>query len=233
MRPTLYLLPGLLCDARVWLHQQQNLNDLADIRIPDFSQFDSLEAMADAVLADAPAQFYVAGHSMGSRVAMMIVDKAPERVVKLALLNTGLHAARENEDSKRGALIAMAEHIGMDALARTWAPPMVDEARVDDTAFMQTIFDMVADYSVDSFRKQINALLNRPDATASLQKAPKGTLLLTGQQDRWSPLSQHEEIARILSDHPAVVLIDNSGHMAPMEQPNAVTAALRNWLEER
>jgi len=230
MRSTLYLLPGLLCDARVWRHQALHLQDIVDIRIPDFSRFDSLEAMADCVLAEAPQEFYLAGHSMGSRVAMVIVDKAPERVRKLALLNTGLHSARPNEQEKREALIALAEKEGMAALARTWAPPMVDPARQNDEAFMQSIYEMVEDYSVDSFRRQITALLNRPDATASLRKAPKGTLLLSGHQDRWSPPSQHEEISRILSDHPGVVLIDNSGHMAPMEQPSAVTAALRRWL---
>jgi pimeloyl-ACP methyl ester carboxylesterase len=227
----LYLLPGLLCDQRVWQHQQQALQALTDIRIADFKWQASLEAMADAVLAEAPAQFYLAGHSMGSRVAMVILDKAPQRVLKLALLNTGLHPARPGEQQKRQALIDLAEREGMAALARSWSPPMVDPARQSDSAFLQTIYDMVESYTVDSFRNQVTALLKRPDATAALAKAPKGTLLLCGREDVWSPPAQHEEIARMLPDHPPVVLIAHSGHMSPMEQPEAVTVAMRNWLQ--
>jgi pimeloyl-ACP methyl ester carboxylesterase len=231
MRHTLYLLPGLLCDERVWQHQQQNLRSVVDIRIPDFKHHDSLDAMAAAVLAAAPPQFYLAGHSMGSRVALAILAKAPQRILKLALLDTGLHPAAAGEQGKRQALIDLAANEGMAALARSWGPPMVHPARQSDAVFMQSIYDMVESYTVESFRNQARALLQRPDATPFLAKAPSGTLLLCGREDAWSPPSQHEEIARALPDHPPVVLIDNSGHMAPMEQPEAVTAAMRNWLQ--
>lgn len=231
MRPTLYLLPGLLCDERVWQHQQRHLQTLADIRIPDFKHHDSLEAMADAVLAEAPEQFYLAGHSMGGRVAMELLGRAPERILKLALLDTALHPPAPGEQQKRQVFLDVAEQQGMAALARSWGPPMVHPARQTDAAFMQKIYDMVESYSVASFRNQITALLQRPDATPFLAKAPAGTLLLCGREDSWSPPARHEEIARALPDHPAVVLIDNSGHMSTMEQPEAVTAAMRQWLE--
>jgi pimeloyl-ACP methyl ester carboxylesterase len=230
MKPTLFLLPGLLCDERVWAHQAQHLASLADIRIPDFSQLDSLDAMADAVLHQAPEQFMVAGHSMGGRVALQILSKAPDRILKLGLLDTGTHAAKPGEAEKRQLLIDLAEREGMGAMARAWAPPMVHPARHVDADLMGAIYAMVENYSVLSFRKQVNALLNRPDASPFLAKAPANTLVLCGREDAWSPPEQHEVISQALPDRSPVVIIERSGHMAPMEQPEAVTAAMSTWL---
>lgn len=230
MKQTLFLLPGLLCDEQVWAHQAQYLSALVDIRIPDFSQFDSLEAMADAVLQNAPDSFMVAGHSMGGRVALQLLHKAPERISKLALLDTGTHAVKPGETEKRQLLIDLAEQEGMGALARTWAPPMVHPARHADATLMDAIYAMVERYDVQGFRNQIKALLGRPDALPFLASAPAGTLVLCGREDIWSPPAQHEVISRALPDQPPVTIIDNSGHMAPMEQPEAVSAALRKWL---
>lgn len=232
MKPTLYLLPGLLCDARVWEHQARNLSSLVEIRIPDFSQLDSLDAMADAVLAEAPESFLLAGHSMGGRVALQILHKAPERIHKLALLDTGTHALKPGEVEKRQVLIDLAEREGMGAMARVWAPPMVHPARHSDAALMHAIFAMVESYSVASFKMQIKALLNRPDALPFLAKAPAGTLVLCGREDAWSPPEQHEVISQALPDRPPVTIINDSGHMSTMEQPEAVTAAMCRWVTE-
>lgn len=230
MKPTLFLLPGLLCDERVWAHQVQQLSALVDIRIPDFSQHDSLDAMADAVLHQAPAHFYVAGHSMGGRVALQILSKAPDRILKLGLLDTGTHAAKPGEAEKRQVLIDLASRQGMAAMARAWAPPMVHPDRHADADLMNAIYAMVESYSVSSFRQQVNALLHRPDALPFLAKAPSNTLVLCGREDAWSPPEQHEVISRALPDESPVVIIERSGHMSPMEQPEAVTVAMRQWL---
>jgi len=233
MRPTLYLLPGLLCDARVWAHQQANLADLVDIRIPDFRKTDSLDAMADLVLSDAPDKFYLAGHSMGGRAAMQVLHRAPGRPIKLALLDTGIHPAAPGEQEKRQVLLDLAKDEGMAAVARTWSPPMVHPDRHGDAALMQDIFDMVEGYTPAQFSNQIRALLDRPDAGPFLASAPADTLVLCGREDAWSPPAQHEAIAAALPDHPAVTIIENSGHMSTMEQPEAVTQAMRDWLERQ
>jgi pimeloyl-ACP methyl ester carboxylesterase len=230
VKPTLFLLPGLLCDEQVWAHQARHLAALSDIRIPDFSQLDSLDAMTDAVLQQAPERFMVAGHSMGGRVALQLLHKAPERISKLALLDTGTHAVKPGEAEKRQVLIDLAEKQGMAALARAWAPPMVHPARHADAVLMDAIYAMVERYDVQGFRNQIKALLGRPDALPFLAKAPQGTLVLCGREDAWSPPEQHEVISRALADHPPVTIVDNSGHMSPMEQPEAATAAMKKWL---
>ena len=231
MRHTLYLLPGLLCDERIWQHQVEHLSDRVDIRVADFRDMDSFDAMAGAVLKDAPERFYLAGHSMGSRVAMQILNMAPERVIKLALMDTGIHPQKPGEKDRRQALIDLALEKGMHKLARTWGMPMVHPERHNDTAFMQAFFDMIESNSVESYQKQVHALMSRPDARPFLAGAPNGTLVLCGREDQWSPPSQHEEISRALPDKPGVVLIDRCGHMSTMEQPQAVTLAMREWLQ--
>jgi len=122
---TLFLLPGLMCDADVWKHQQTHLADLARIVIPNFRGFDSLPAMAETVLQTAPDQFAVAGHSMGGRVALELWNLAPARVCKLALLETGADPLAAGEASKRQALIDLALNSGMQAVADTWLPSLL------------------------------------------------------------------------------------------------------------
>jgi len=232
MRPTLYSLPGLLCNEKVWEHQCECLSDLADIRIPDFRNMDTLDAMADSVLQEAPERFLVAGHSMGVRIAMQILDKAPNRVARLGLLDTGLHPANPGEAEKRQVLIDLATDKGMGEMARQWIPPMVHPDKTADGAFMQCIYDMVESYNVDQFRNQVNALLTRPDARPILARASRSTLLLCGREDSWSPPRQHEDMSSALPDHPPVVIISDSGHMSTMEQPEAVSKAMYRWLEQ-
>jgi pimeloyl-ACP methyl ester carboxylesterase len=232
MTQTLYLLPGLLCDARVWAHQRQHLADLVEIRIPDFRHYRSLSAMADAVLTDAPPQFILAGHSMGGRVALQILDRAPQRILGLGLLDTGLHPPAPGEPAKRQILLDLASNRGMAAVAETWTPPMVHPARHTDKALIQAIHAMVESYTPATFANQVQALLGRPDATPFMANAPAGSLLLCGRQDTWSPPAQHEALSRALPDHPPVVIIEDSGHMSPMEQPEAVTNAMREWLQK-
>lgn len=228
----LYLVPGLLCDETIWSHQIAGLHrsDL-ETRVADLTGQDSITAMAQTVLADAPEHFALAGHSMGARVALEIVRMAPERVERLALLDTGVHPQRLGEAESRGALVALARAEGMGALAAKWLPPMVHPDRVSDRALMDELTAMVQRKSVETFERQVRALLDRPDARAVLDGIRCPVLIGVGRQDSWSPPSQHETMAAAIPKaHP--VIFENSGHMAPIEAPSAVTAALDAWLTE-
>lgn len=227
-RMTLVLLPGLLCDRASWAHQVEGLSDVADIMVGDLYGFDSITAMAESVLAKAPARFALAGHSMGARVALEIMRQAPERVSHLALLDTGIHPRQPGEAEKRGALVDLARREGMAALAAQWLPPMVHPSGVDP-AIMQDMVAMVCRATPDIFAGQQQALLNRPDAAAGLDAIACPVLVGVGRQDVWSPLAQHEAIAARIAGSKLVVF-EHSGHMAPMEQPAAVTAAMLTWL---
>jgi pimeloyl-ACP methyl ester carboxylesterase len=223
VRPTLFLLPGLLCDAEVWSHQSAVLGEFAEIVIPDFRFVRSIPAMAQLVIDRAPERFSVAGHSLGGRVALEVFRMAPERVERLALLDTGIHPRKPGEEAGRQELIELARCEGMEALAARWLPGMLHP---DHAALLAPLTEMVKRATPETFENQQRALLDRPDARAVLSAIRCPTLVLCGRQDAWSPVGQHEEIAALIPGSKLVV-IEDCGHMSPVEQPAAVTNALK------
>lgn len=223
---TVVLLPGLLCDQTVWAHQSDALGKISDVVIPDFRGLHSITAMAKLVLDAAPPRFALAGHSMGARVALEVFRMAPDRVERLALLDTGVHPRGPAEEEKRGALVEIARTQGMEAMAARWLPPMLHP---DHAALLPPLTEMVKRYTPEQFAGQQRALLDRPEARAVLPLVKCPTLVLCGREDAWSPVSQHEEIAAAIP-HSKLVIVEHSGHMSPVEQPRAVTQALIDWL---
>jgi pimeloyl-ACP methyl ester carboxylesterase len=190
--------------------------------------------MAERVLAAAPVSFALAGHSMGGRVALEIVRRAPERVQRLALLDTGCRPlpsgkAADDERAGRYGLLGIARRDGMRAMGRTWVQRMVHPDRLDDTILIDAILAMIERHTPDRFEAQIEALLARPDAEPVLRSIDCPTLVLCGRQDAWSPVAQHEEIAAMVPSA-TLEVIDDCGHMAPMERPVEVGSALVRWL---
>jgi pimeloyl-ACP methyl ester carboxylesterase len=212
------------------------LSDVAVCTCADYGSLDSLPAMAEAVLRKAPERFSIAGHSMGGRVALEVYRRAPHRVARIALLNTGYLplAAGEEEARKRGELVALAEAQGMPAMLREWLPPMIAPPRINDKVLVSAIVEMMSRKTPEIFAAQVRALLARPDATAVLDQIRCPALLLTGQEDGWSPPARH---ATMFEKMPAakiagsqVVIVPDCGHMSMLERPAEVSAALRAWL---
>jgi pimeloyl-ACP methyl ester carboxylesterase len=231
MKQPLLLLSGLLCDETIWADIPERLGDVAAVRVVSFRGFSSILAMAEHVLATAPERFAVAGHSMGGRVALEVVRSAPRRVSGLALLNTGVHTVRDGEPQSRGRLLRLAYERGMSALAAEWLPPMMAGNGGRSLELMPRLIAMVERSTPDSYAGQINALLNRPEALSVLPTIGVPTLLLSGSEDTWSPISQHETMRRRIP-HATLFEIHAAGHMAPIERPDAVALALRGWLAE-
>ena len=232
--PSLLLLPGLMCDASVWAPQVAALSPQARCHVPDYGLRDSLTAMAQQVLDEAPEErFALAGHSMGGRVALEVMRLAPQRVTHLALLDTGTHpraagAAGDKERAGRIALLAVAQAQGMRAMGQQWLRGMV-HPNVVDTPLYEAMLAMLARSSPAQFAAQIDALLSRPDAAPLLPGIACPTLVLTGRQDAWSPPEQHEVMAQAI---PGAVLsiVEECGHMSTLEQAGAANAALADWL---
>lgn len=225
------LLPGLLCDRAVW---QAQIDAIGPCHVPDYGTLDSLRGMAEHVLATAPAgPLAVAGHSMGGRVAFEMLRLAPERIERLALLDTSYHPLAQGEPGDtekagRMALLATARRDGMRAMAREWAPGMVHPSR-HDTPLFEAVLDMLARKTPEVFAAQINALLNRPDCTELLAHIRCPTLLLCGREDAWSPPARHEHMQRQIAGA-RLVVVEQCGHMSTMEQPEAVSRAFIEWL---
>jgi pimeloyl-ACP methyl ester carboxylesterase len=231
----LLLLPGLVCDQSVWRRQIDALSDVAACTCADYGSLDSLTAMAEAALRSGPERFSVAGHSMGGRVALEVYRLAPDRVARIALLNTGYlplaaGAAGEEERRKRAELVALAQSQGMRAMLKQWLPPMIDSRRVHDTALVNSITDMMSRKTPEIFAAQVRALLARPDASPVLEHIRCPALLITGREDGWSGPAQHQAMAAKIAGS-KLVIVPDCGHMSTMERPAEVSAALRDWLQ--
>jgi pimeloyl-ACP methyl ester carboxylesterase len=230
-RPLLLLLPGLMCDAAVWRAQIAAFEGAYDIRVPDFFGHDSFDAMAEAALALADRPFALAGHSMGGRVAMHVAAMAPEKVLRLALLDTGAHLPAPGEAEIRLALIATGERKGIEAVVEAWLPPMLAPRHRDNRVMWDEVAAMLRRAGVQTLKRQQNALLTRGDGYAQLDKVKVPTAFITGALDTWSSPEQHRDMQAHVPGS-TLTVIEDCGHMAPMEAPEAVDRALAAWLEQ-
>ena len=230
----LVFLPGLLSDGSIWSYQTRALAGIAECSSIEWGTENSLQAMAQTALRQAPERFSLAGHSMGGRVALEIYQLAPHRVERMALLNTGYQPlapspAGEQEKRDRYALLEMARSQGMRAMARKWLVAMIDLARKEDASLTDAIVEMFGRKTPEIFAAQIHALLGRPDRSELLGQIRCPTVLITGREDAWSPPARHADMAAKIPQSKLVV-IPNCGHMSPLERPAELAEALRAWL---
>jgi len=232
----LVLVPGLMCDAAAWRAQIDALQSQIPIIVIDHGELDSLSAMASNVLDRAPQRFALAGHSMGGRVVQEVVREQPQRVTHLALIDTACHATTDpaavaKERESRFGFLKIAQEHGLERMARIWVQNMVHPDRLHDEALIGEIARMFARQSVRKYEAQIKALLNRTELFPFLKNINCPTLVLCGREDASTTLAGHEEMMTALPNA-ALVVLEHCGHMSMMEQPQAVTNAMRAWLEK-
>jgi pimeloyl-ACP methyl ester carboxylesterase len=223
--------PGLLCDERLWRHQAGGLADLAGrILIPDVTGSDTVAGMARGILEAAPERFALAGLSMGGYVSLEIMRQAPGRVEALALLDTSARPDTAGQTEARLALVELARGGRFDEVWRLLLPKMVHPERVDDPTLRAAIEEMAHAVGAEGFERQERAIIARPDSRGDLPAISCPTLVLCGRDDALTPPHLHTELAEgIPGAH--LVRIDHCGHLSTLERPEAVTRAMRTWLE--
>ena len=235
VKKTVLLVPGLLCDDALWAAQVEALADIADARVANNGEVDSLGALAESIIASAPPRFAIAGHSMGGRVALEVARRVPDRLLGFAILDSGYEAvapgeAGEREAAGRRSMLALARRSGMRAMARTWLQGMVYPPRLTDAELIEPIVEMFDRRTPEFFALQIQALLARPDAKSVFARIHCPSLVLCGREDASAPPSRHEVMAKMLR-HSTFGIIPNCGHMSSLERPRAVSDAFRSWIE--
>src|SRR5215469_4186810 len=225
----LLLLPGLLCDRALWAAQIDDLSDIAEPLVADLSHDDSVTGMARRALAAAPPRFALAGLSMGGYVAQEILRQAPERVLRLALLDTNARADTEEQTARRRGLIELAEKGEVHGVTPRLLPVFLHPARLRDEALVESVMAMTERVGKDAFLRQQRAIMGRPDGRPSLAAIKCPTLVLCGRQDQLTPLALHEEVAGLIPGAKLVV-VEDCGHLSTLEKPTTVTGALRQWL---
>jgi pimeloyl-ACP methyl ester carboxylesterase len=229
-RPSVLAIPGLLCDDFVWEPLVAALDPVADVTVVDVSRFDDLTDMARAASNCVHGPFHLVGHSLGARIALEIWRFVPERVRSLVILDTGVDPPARGERERRQVMIDLAD-TSMDALADAWLPPMVHPDRRTDDGFMAPLRDMIRRSDPARHARQITALLNRPDARPLLATITVPTLVVVGRQDEWSPVAQHERLASAVPGA-RLEVVEDSGHMVTVEQPEVVSSLLVDWLSD-
>jgi pimeloyl-ACP methyl ester carboxylesterase len=228
MTPIL-LLPGLLCDARLWRDQIASLGDIAAPVVADLTRDDRLEAMAERALATMPQHFAVAALSMGGYVAFALLRIAPARISRLLLMDTSARPDSEYQARRRRALIALSGSGRFHGVAPRMLPTLLHPDRLGDAALGAEVSAMAARVGRDAFVRQQTAILHRPDSRDDLAAIRVPTLVAVGAGDQLTPLPMAEEMARGIAGA-RLEMIPGCGHLPPMEDPGRTSALMRNWL---
>ena len=225
----LFLLPGLLNDARLWQHQISGLSNVAHASVADLTGADSISALASAALAQAPAErFALAGLSMGGYVGLEIMRQAPERVSALALLDTTARPDTPQTTEGRRNLMQLAE-TNFPAVIETLLPRLVQPSRLNDISIVEAITVMANSVGKEAFMRQQRAMIGRIDSRPFLHQIKCPTLVLCGREDVITPVEVHEEMATGISSS-SLAIIEECGHLSTLGQPQQVTEALKEWL---
>ena len=229
MTVNLVLIPGLLCDERLWAHQTKHLADIADCMVADITGAESIDELADNVLASAPDSFALAGLSMGGYVAHAIMRRAPGRVTRLALIDTSARPDTPEQLERRRQLIDMTRYGKFRGVTDRLLPILVHEARLSETELTNEIKKMSEHIGSEAFTRQQNAIMGRPDSRPFLMEYGVPTMVMCGRQDALTPLEHAAEMAAAIPGS-RLAVIEDCGHLSTMERPQAATALMRQWL---
>lgn len=227
-RTPLLLLPGLLCDAGLWAPQAEALAELADVQVADLTQDDRVEAMAARVLARAPARFALAGLSMGGYVAFEILRQAPERVSRLALLDTTAAPDSPERALQRRRSLAILNRGRFPGVTQQLLPTLVHPRHVLGP-MGEAVQAMARRVGPEAYRRQQTAILHRPDSRPLLPMLTQPTLVLGGADDALTPPAVVQALAEQIPGAQLHTLPD-CGHLPTLEQPEATSALMRRWL---
>ena len=226
----LVLLSGMLGDDTVWGGVAAKLSDVARPSFPRIDQHDTIASLATAVLADAPARFALAGHSLGGIVALEIVRRSTERVTRLALVNTSGRNASAAQLESWATMGARAQAGEFDEVAAELGRGTLPEAHREDELVARNTA-MADTVGADGFLRQLAAQATRPDSRPTLAGVGVPTLVVTGALDHVCPPALQQELAEGIPGARYVV-IEDAGHMSPLESPHEVAEALRAWLAD-
>lgn len=226
----LVLVPGLNLTAALFAAQVAELGAGRAVMVADHGGAETMAAIAAEILASAPPRFALAGLSMGGYVALEILRRAPERVGRLCLLDTNAHADAPEAAELRRQLIEIAERGGFPKIAAMQYPKLVAPARLDDVDLQRRVRAMADATGPAAFVRQQKAILTRPDSRPSLAAIACPTTVLVGAEDQLTPPEMAADMAARIPGA-RLVVVPEAGHLAPIEAPDAVTAALRVWLE--
>jgi pimeloyl-ACP methyl ester carboxylesterase len=231
MNEPLLLLPGMMCDARVFLPQIVALSRDRAVQVGNVSSGGTVELIAEQVLAAAPARFALAGHGLGGVVAMEVARRAPDRVTRIALLDTNAQSEMPNVAAAREAQIVKAR-------AGRLADAIRDGVKSGDLApgprnagILKLLMDMALEFGPEVYIRQCRVMQRRPDQQKTLRVLRAPALVVCGLFDQITPLRRHEFMATLIP-HARLEAVADAGHFPMLEQPDETTRLVRSWLAQ-
>jgi pimeloyl-ACP methyl ester carboxylesterase len=231
MPETLVLIPGLACTTRLFEPQIAALGSEREILVADHTRNDSISAIASRLLREAPERFAVAGLSMGGYIALEVMRQAPERVARLALLDTSARPDPVEASQDRERLIAMAQAGRLEDIHSKLWPRLVHPAHQADQDLQEVVLGMMRETGADAYIRQQRAIMARADSRPNLPNIEIPTLVLVGEGDAITPPEIAREMAEMI-EWASLVVVPESGHLSTLEQPERVTQALKLWLNK-
>ncbi|MDP5362044.1 MAG: alpha/beta hydrolase [Paracoccaceae bacterium] len=231
MNDPLVLLPGMMCDGRLYGPQITAFSHQRAVMTAPLNDHETVMSLATDVLAVAPAKFALAGLSMGGIVAMEVIRQAPERITRLALLDTNPKAEAPAVALNREPQIAKVRAGQLRAVMRDEMKPnyLTDGPRMGQ--ILDLCMEMAETLGPEVFLRQSRALQTRPDQQETLRKVAVPTLILCGEDDALCPIHRHE-LMQALIPGSTLTVIKGAGHLPTLEQPDATNEALAKWLTQ-
>ncbi len=225
----LVLIPGLACTKALFSDQIAMLAGSRDVIIGDHMQHDTMPEIAAHILATAPNRFALAGLSMGGYISLEIIRQAPERVERLALLDTSARADTAEKIEQRNEALRLAAAGKFMTVCHATLDLSIAASRHGDAALKAAIIEMATDTGADVWAQQVRAIIGRADSVPLLPAISCPTLVVVGEEDELTPPVWAHEMADAIAGARLEVVAD-CGHMSSMEQPEMINGLLRDWL---
>ena len=223
------MIPGMMCDERIFAHQIEELSTDTDIYIADISKYSSIQELASDVLENSPPKFFLVGHSMGGIVAMEMCSQEPDRIEKLVIMDSNPKPELEETKLKREPQIR-------DVVSGNLAQVMKEEMKPNYLAdsykqkdILNTCMEMALTLGPEVFVRQSRALQGRDDQQSTLEDLDIPVLIMCGSEDKLCSLEKHELMHNIINDSKLEVVM-GAGHMPTLEQPQKTTEVIKSWL---
>ncbi len=223
------MIPGMMCDERIFAHQIEELGTDTEVYIADISKYSSIQELASDVLENSPPKFFLVGHSMGGIVAMEMCSQEPDRIEKLVIMDSNPKPELEETKLKREPQIKNVISGNLAQVMKEEMKPnyLADSYKQKD--ILNTCMEMALTLGPEVFVRQSRALQDRDDQQSTLKDLDIPVLIMCGAEDKLCSLEKHELMHNIINDSKLEVVMD-AGHMPTLEQPQKTTEVIKSWL---
>jgi pimeloyl-ACP methyl ester carboxylesterase len=231
MKESVVFLPGMMCDARLFEPQIRAFSATHPVMVAPITHGQRIEEIASNLLTVLPQKFALAGLSMGGIVAMELLRRAPERITRIALMDTNCLAETPQVAANREPQIVKVKSGKLTEVMRDELKPNYLAPGPRRPQVLQTVMDMALTLGPEVFVNQSRALQRRRDQQGTLRRIRQPALVLCGAHDALCPIKRHTFMAELIP-HAKLVVIDDAGHLPTLEAPDDTNDALWDWLRQ-